>query len=252
MDFPAVPIELVRLIIETAAQDYVAECRSWALQLALLSHSIARSLRPILFHSVIVDEYNESYFATAGPSDLALSFARHLSISPKVKRHLGTAILARWKPAVGSFLCAHWHVVRHFMDTPEAQSLRGVEVRYERLLSAFAGRYNPTPANIARQLTRVAGFIPLWWNLDGQYDPVILAHEWAAILCDKLPALVNLGLDLFQVDQSWTISVVVMEHHPDSPSPPEQYLNTLRDVLIALLDIKPRLRICIRVRGKFI
>ena len=161
MELAAVPVELVHAILEVAAQDYVAECRSWALQLALLNRSIARLLRPILFYSVIIDPHNEEYFAAPGPSDTVLSLARHLSIIPSVDGELAAIILTRWKPAVGSFLCAHWHVVCMFMDTLEAQSLRGVEVRYERLLSAFAGRHNPTPGNIARQPTRVAGFIPL-------------------------------------------------------------------------------------------
>jgi len=250
MELAAVPVELVHAILEVAAQDYVAECRSWALQLALLNRSIARLLRPILFYSVIIDKRNAEYFAVPGPSDSSLSLARHLSIIPSVRRDLCTAILARWKPAVGSFLLAHWPVLRNFMNNPDAEALRGVEIRYERLLSAFAGRYDPAPASVARQLTRVAGYIPLYWSLGASDTPVIPAREWAAMLCDKLPALAHLGLDLDELDPSWVIDTV--DDSLGVPTPLGQYLNQLSDALITLLDLKPRLRICIRVGREFI
>jgi len=251
MDLPAVPVELVHSILEIAAQDYVAERRSWALQLALLNRSIARLLRPILFYSVIIDPHNEEYFAAPGPSDTVLSLARHLSIIPSVDGELAAIILTRWKPAVGSFLLADWSLLYEFMDNPDAEALRAVEVRYERLMPAFAGQRNPAPANVARQLTRVAGYIPLHWSFDGPGDPVVSAREWAAMLCDKLPALAHLGLDLDdELDPRWVIDTV--DHALGVKTPLEQYLNKLSDVLIALLDIRPRLRICIRVGGEFI
>jgi len=250
MDLTAIPIELVHDILEVAAGGFVTKWRSWALQLALLNHSISRSLRPILFHSIIIDRRNASYFATAGPSDVALSFARHISIIPGVDGDVGAAILARWKPAIGSFLYAEWQILREFMDSPESEALRGVEVRYERLLSAFTERPNPAPVNVTRQLTRVAGFLPLYWSLDGDEGPAISTKSWATLLSDKLPALVNLGLDLFQIDQSWTIDAT--EQAADTLTPPEQYLRTVRDVLLTLLEIKPQLRICLRVFGRFI
>ena len=62
--------------------------------------------------------------------------------------------------------------------------------------------------------------------------------------------MANLGLDLFQIDQSWTIDAT--EQDADTLTPPEQYLRTVRDVILTLLEIKPQLRICLRVFGRFI
>ena len=249
MDIVAIPIEVVHAILIIAAQDHVAECRPWALSLALLNHSIAHLLRPILFYSVIVDERNAPYFAAPGPSDFVLSLTRHLSVIPDVDLDVGTVILARWKPTAGSFLFAHWSLLRDFMNKPEAEALRGIEVRFERLLSAFAGGYRSAPANIAGQLTRVAGYIPLLW-VSGDGSPLLEPREWASILCEKLPALTDLGLDLLETAPDWGIGK--MEETGQPPAQAEEYLVSLRDVLLALLEIKPQLRICIRAGGDYI
>ena len=132
------------------------------------------------------------------------------------------------------------------MNKPEAEALRGIEVRFERLLSAFARGYRSAPANIAGQLTLVAGYIPLLW-VSGDGSPLLEPREWASILCEKLPALTDLGLDLLETAPDWGIGK--MEETGQPPAQAEEYLVSLRDVLLALLEIKPQLRICIRAGG---
>lgn len=247
MEFPNIPVELACAIVEHAARIFIADQRSWVVQLSFVSRFVAQSLRPILHYSVIVDSRNTNFFIRGEVRHIVLSFARKLTIRPAVSHDATQAILAAWKPHVGSFLSVPWnHIQRYMRDCPDARSLRGIEIRYEWLARALTGRFAAPPVALA-QLTHVIAYVPTYWRI-GDSSETLNARDWARTVADNLPALRHLGLDLLETATEWPSSEGVASPEPQS----EAYLVTLRDVLLALLEFNPHLSITVRVAGEYL
>ena len=246
MEFQNIPVELACAIVEHAARMFIADQRSWVVQLSFVSRFVAQSLRPILHYSVIVDSRNTNFFIRGEARHIVLSFARKLTIRHAVSHDVTQAILAVWKPHVGSFLNVPWnHIQQYMRDCPDARSLRGIEIRYEWLARAITGRLAAPPVALA-QLTRVIAYVPTYWRV-GDGTETLSARDWARAVADNLPALRHLGLDLLETATEWPFSGVA-SRGPQS----ESYLVTLRDVLLALLEFNPHLSITVRVAGEYL
>jgi len=247
MSFSDLPVEILCAVIEQAAHMFIADHRSWVMQLSFVSCSVAQLLRPILHNSVIVDSQNFKCFQSHDIRHIVLSLTRYLTIRPGVPHDDVMEILGAWKPAVGSFLSASWTDVRRYMlGHLEALSLRGISMRFIWLTRALVGRL-AAPPEVLAQLTRVIAYSPSYWRIDKD-DEVVDGRTWARAVTDRLPALLYLGLELLETTTEWISSDDIPDPHPQS----DEYLSIMRDAFLALLEFNPHLSITVRVAGVYL
>lgn len=247
------PVELRLNIAEHTAQLLVYEDRPVVLQLALISRSIARVVRPILYQCVIVTHNNLHHFILLGSCDDILKLARRMTVCTQpdgTHRHTMAkdkvmTVLERWNPPPGgSHLNIPWNFLHDVITSPLGKQLniRGIDIRFMAIQGALVG-YKRVPPDITRQLTHVTGYIPTLrasGTLSDTHNPDDTPGGWAHMIVSALPALTHLGLYLVDVN----------ERNPNDQSNEDFEINC--QMLHALRELNQGLHICIRVGGVYL
>lgn len=265
------PVELVLVVFEQAARAFVYDNRSWVVQLALVSRAAHAAVRPVLFERVIITRHNVARFEEEWLLARVLPFVRRLSVfdiegtgrlDATVPRGL-SRVLESWTPScvdnnagtgsvvAGAFIevpWAHLGKVTRRLANQQCYALRGVDVKFQRLVTAFAGGgpSDRVPDDISRHLTRVSGYLPTTWKLDRDSQQVITPREWAQALAGALPRLTHLGLLMVDYEEDWD------EQPPWHEENMTNYIELARQAFIALREYATTASICVRVGGEFL